>query len=59
MLSRKGQVTVLETKQGARLPERYKVGNLLKNERRIMAYSSGKLLKNIYKYKFYILNFVL
>jgi len=47
VLSRKGQVTVLETKQGARLPERYKVGNLLKDECRIMAYSSGKLLKNI------------
>ena len=38
---RRGEVKILEDKDGARLPDKYTVGKLLQNETMIYAYSSG------------------
>lgn len=41
ILSFRGEVSTLETKNGARLPFKYEVGELLESESGILAYSSG------------------
>ena len=40
---RGGQVSRLENQRGSILPDRYKVGNILQNESRIICYSSGNI----------------
>ena len=35
----------LETQRGSTIPDRYKVGSVLRNESRIICYSSGNIVR--------------